>query len=420
MKQKILIILTFLLFSIIPQNAVASPSLIVSDYTLYPEVFMPGDSGILTVMIKNAELTATRTTTSDSVTTTSTIGGVVNNVWIVPAKSKHREIKSNLNYEDVGTLAPGVSVPLSFPLSVDPEMPEGYYFPTVRVDVETYTDVSYPIPILVSNTTVEILPASVPTIVSQSGNTQLSFTIVNHRPATVYGVTVSPKLQSDIRVTPEKIYLGDMDAYTSKTITFSITPTKSGQKNILFQVTFKNGQNLHVSTTNISFTVVETFDIAPIITSYPVSITKGSSAKIRLEVYNAKTEKITGVLITPICDAIVVPSQYFIGAMDPDDVFSAAFDIFTTNVEYGNQTISFMVSYKQGNDYYETPKISKTFEVIRGIGTTYQSQGSSSASQGIAEPPSLVLCLTTFIITIVVFVILILLFVRWKKRRKTA
>ncbi len=418
MKTLFILLSTLLVVSSFTQTIGASPSIIVYDYTLDPEVFMPGDTGILTLTLKNAETTATRTSTSDSTTTTSMIGATINNIWIIPAKSNNRELRAHTNYEDVGYLAPGTSIPIRFKLSADKEIPEGYYFPTVRIDVETYTDVRYPIVVQVSNSTVELIQTSVPSVLSRSGSTQITFTVINNRPASVHNVFVYPAHQVGIQVFPEKIYVGELAAGASKDITFSLTPSEKGEQNVTFYVDYKNGQNLHTSMTYVSFDVIETDEVAPIFTSFPRSITKGGSAKIRLEVYNAKTEKITGVLITPICDSIVVPSQYFIGEMDPDDVFSASFDIFTTNVDYGNHTISFIVTYKQGNLYYETGSFSKTFEVVQGAGTNYQAQSSSGSLSGTPEQPSGVMCLTTFIIILVVILLFVILFIRWKKRRK--
>jgi hypothetical protein len=109
--------------------------------------------------------------------------------------------------------------------------------------------------------------------------------------------------------------------------------------------------------------------------------------------------------------------------MDPDDVFSASFDIYADTVGYGTQIIGFKVSFKQGNDYYETPLASKSFSVVSGPGQSYQSTGSSSStsgsSNGMPQTSSLLTtCLTPLIIIIVVIIVVVLLYMRRKKRRK--
>jgi len=102
-----------------------------------------------------------------------------------------------------------------------------------------------------------------------------------------------------------------------------------GQKNLSFNLSYKNGDNQHYETLDLPIEIIEVLDVSPILTNMPLTIKKGKSSRIGLEVYNAKTETITGVIITPITNATVIPSQYFIGSMDPDDVFSASFDIYS-------------------------------------------------------------------------------------------
>ncbi|MEM0493380.1 MAG: hypothetical protein QXS02_05455 [Candidatus Thermoplasmatota archaeon] len=414
----LMLIVTGLLFSL-AQLVTANPSIIVYDYVLYPEVLMPGDDAILTLTVKNAETTATRSSTSDSTTTTTMIGALINNIWITPDRYGNSKISANLNYEKVGYLAPGASIPLSFKLHVDSDMPNGVYFPIVRIDVETYIDVYYPIAVRVSNTTVNLIATDFPTKISYNGRTDIILTVVNNRPNTVEGVTVIPIVTSGMVITPSEQYIGSMIAGSSENIKFSLKPSDKGFCNLSFMLQYRNGDNLHSSVTTLSTEVIDTYDVAPIITSFPLSITKGGSSKIRLEVYNAKNEEITGVLVTPVCDAVVIPTQYFIGSMDPDDVFSASFDIFTDTVDYGYVTISFVVTYKQGNEYYQAPIVNRTFEVVKGPGVSYQSQSSTRSSGGTEDlyEPSLTMCFSTIVIVIVIILILVLI-LRWKKRRK--
>jgi len=204
-------------------------------------------------------------------------------------------------------------------------------------------------------------------------------------------------------------------------VIFSIKPLGTGARNLTFDVSYKNGDNLHTNNLHVPISVIQTLDVAPIITNFPLSITKSGSSRISIEIYNAKTEKITGVLVTPICNATVIPSQYFIGSMDPDDVFSASFDIYTDTVDYGTHTIGFIVSFKQGNDYYETPIVSKTFSVVSGPGISYQSSSSSnsqSGSNGTFQTPSLTTCVVSILVIIIVIIVVVIFFMRYRKRRK--
>jgi hypothetical protein len=402
----------------------ASPAVMISQYQLSPEILMPGDIAMLTLQVKNAETVATQTSTSvsggDTTTTVRTLGVNIDNIWIVAAQSGGKQIRATANYDDIGYLAAGTSIQVPFKLIVDKNISQGMYFPVANIDVSSGTDVIYPLLVKVSNASVDLLPTSVPSKISKGGTTELTITAVNKRENAVKEVIITP--QGDgLEFVPQSYFIGSLATETSEDVIFSVKPIGTGVSNISFSVSYKNGDNLHTNSLVVPLSVIEALDVAPIITNFPLSITKGGSSRISIEVYNAKTEKITGVLVTPICNATVIPSQYFIGSMDPDDVFSASFDIYADTVGYGTQIIGFKVSFKQGNDYYETPLVSKTFSVVSGPGTSYQSSGSSSStsgSSGMPQASSLLTCLTPLIIIIVVIIVVVLLYMRWKKRRK--
>ena len=402
----------------------ASPAIMISEYQLSPEILMPGDSAVLTLQVKNAETVATQTSTSvfDGETTTivHTLGVDIDKIWIDPATSDGKQIRATKSYSDIGYLAAGASIEVNFQLVVDRNMSEGLYFPIINIDVSGGIDVIYPFLVTVSNASVDLLATSVPSKISKGGTTELTITTVNKRENMVKEVMITPQGKG-VEFFPQSFFIGSLPAEASKDVVFSVKPIHTNTSNISFLVSYKNGKTLHTNSLVTPISVIEVLDVAPIITNYPFSITKGGTSRISTEVYNAKTEKITGVLITPICNVTVIPSQYFIGSMDPDDVFSASFDIYADAVDYGTQIIGFIVSFKQGNEYYETPMVSKSFSVVSGPGQSYQtssSSSSSSGSNGIPQFSSLITCLTPIILIIVIIIVVILLFIRWKKRRK--
>jgi hypothetical protein len=426
MKQKGLIIILLVLLlvtlnSFIP-NINADPSIIIDDYELMPSVFMPGDSGTLKLTIKNAETINTISRTSNIGSTsevyTDTVGAEFNNIWVVAASdSKGKKVKATLNYKNTGYLTPSASFDITFEIIAEENISADLYFPTLLIDIVSYTDVTFPIPIKVSNSTVDLLLTNVPSKISSSGSTLITFTAVNNRENPVEGVTVIPKSMDDLEFTPNSVYIGSLDAGASSNASFSVKPHETGEKNLTFFVHFKNGDNEHNETFYSSIEIIDTLDVGSILTSIPRSIKKGSSSRLTLEVYNAKTEDITGVMVTPISNATILPSQYFMGAMDPDDVFSASFDIFTDNLDYGNHAIEFEVTFKQGNEYFKTPPISSSFSVVKGEGSNFQSYGETSEeTQGQQFGYLLGICLPVTIVIIVLIAVVILW--GWSKRRK--
>jgi hypothetical protein len=431
MKNKNLIgIITasaIIVLSILSPTIVAEPSIMVTNYEIYPPILMPGDRGLLTLTIQNTETAATTTEmygdATDSVTIVENNGVVINKIWINPDSDDNgKKIKSTAGttgYKDFGNIAPGAIFQLSFELIAEKNISEGYYFPDLRIDLEkdSYEDVTFPIEVRVSNDTVDLISSNVPSKISVGGSTDISLSIINKRKNTIDNIIISPDENNDLDFSPNSVFIGSLESGTYEDIILSVNPDEMGEKILSLNLSYMNGDNEHYEKYDIPIEIIDVLDVAPILTDIPSTIKKGKSARIGLEVYNAKTESITGVMITPITDATVIPSQYFIGAMDPDDVFSASFDIFADKLDYGNHTISFKVSFKQGSEYYETPSISHLFKVVSSDGTSYQSSAEdNSESNGVFGGDIFGMCI--IIIPIIVVIIIIFIIWRWRKGRK--
>jgi len=347
----------------------ADPAIMITSYTLTPTVLMPGDSAQLQVTITNTETTDTTTTTTYSdglprIQTVETNAATIENIWIASDGDGRNSIKAHNNIPNLGDLAPGASVTVSFLLTAPKNITEGLYFPVLHVDVKTYKDVQYPIPIRVSNLSASLLAKNVPSKISTSGSTPITITAVNKQETAVEDVTITAQTEDTLYISPQTMYLGTMESETSEDIVFSLQPTQIGSYNVSFMISYRNGENLHTDTVSFPVEVVPNSDVSPVFYTFPTTISRGSSKRISLEVYNAKTERITGVIVVPETNLTISPSQYFIGTMDPDDVFSASFDISADGASLGNHTVSFKVVFKQDNEYFESPVISHSIQVV--------------------------------------------------------
>ena len=86
--------------------------------------------------------------------------------------------------------------------------------------------------------------------------------------------------------------------------------------------------------------------------------------------------------------------------MDSDDVFSASFDVFSKDLDPGNYSMGFKVSFKQGNNYFESPVIAETIMVSPNNTNT------NSIDSGFA----------TMIIGLMVLLVIVIFFILWKTR----
>lgn len=383
----------------------ADPTVMVTDYSLEPETLLPGDSAELTITLTNTETTATKTDNDyinslvvDS--TTDTIAATLKNVWITADGDGSYSIRASENYEDVGDLSPGSSITLSFEITAQNNISEGLYNPIVNVDVVDYQDVQFPIPVRISTFSATLLPKDVPKKISSSGSTSITLTAVNNRETTVEDVTITADVNQSISVSPISTYIGALDSESSQDLTCSLHPSILGKQNVSFTISYRNGENTHTKTITLPIEVIETHDVSPVLYNLPDSIVEQGFDRITLEIYNAKSDTITGVTVIPVTEFYTSPSEYFIGSMNSDDVFSASFDVFSKDLDPGNYSMGFKVSFKQGNNYFESPVIAETIMVSPNNTNT------NSIDSGFA----------TMIIGLMVLLVIVIFFILWKTR----
>lgn len=385
MKKKILIIkatVLFFLLSVVTISVNADPSIIITDYEIYPSELMPGDKGLLTLTIANTEIQASTTETSgdvsNSITITENIGVVIENIRINPAyDSNGNKIESTVGhggYNDLGNIAPGTSFQVSFEIVADENISKGYYFPYVKIDLKNdengnYEDVTFPIKLKVSNNSINLIPSNFPSKISMSGATDIFFSVINTRENTVEKLIVTPNIIKGIEIKPEKVFIESINSGSSKDVCFSLIPCEIGKKNLTFDIIYNNGENVHISSSIVVVDIIDTLDVSPIIYNIPSKIEVGEKESIRLKIYNSKTEDIASVIVTPISDVRISPSQYFIGSMESDDIYSISFDMDTTGLKV-NQTyeIGFSVSFKQDGTTFKTPVVMTSFTSVSNNG----------------------------------------------------
>ena len=397
-------LLIFFTVGLIPQIQ-SNPAVMVTDYTLEPETLMPGDTAELTVTLTNTEKTSTKTDTAymngqPVEQITDTIAATIENVWISADGDGTYSIKASKNYENIGDLSPGSSISLSFEISAHDNISAGLYNPIFNVDVDSHQDVQFPIPIRVSTFSATILPKEVPKKISSSGSTSITLTVVNNREATVEDVTVTASSNQTLSVSPVSTYIGMLESESSQDISCALHPSVLGEQQISFTVSYRNGENTHAETIDIPIQVIETHDVSPVLFTMPDSIVQHGSERITLEIYNAKSDTITGVTVIPVTDFSTSPSEYFIGSMDADDVFSASFDIHSDELETGEYSIGFKVAFKQMNNYFESPIVSDNITVVPNNSNTQ----------------SLDTNLLFGVIGVIVIIILVVFFMLWKRR----
>jgi hypothetical protein len=148
--------------------------------------------------------------------------------------------------------------------------------------------------------------------------------------------------------------MGNLEAYEQRTVSFMLTPHSAGAQDLTLEATYKNGNNVHLSTMASSVTAQSSADVKLILVAAPDFVYQGEVARIEFDVANGKAKDIKAVSVIPTASGLkLLPSEYFIGDMEVGDIFSASFDLHTSDLDLGELTIPFELLYKD----VETDKI---------------------------------------------------------------
>ncbi len=358
-----------LLLAIASASAAEGPAVMIVEHVVEPEALMPGDTGTITVTIRNMDTksseTETTTTTTmgytSSITTISTISAEIETIRL---SSRSRDIEwlsegfQRSEYYNVGALGPGESITISLPIKAATYAHDGTCFPEVVIEVDTGKNVRFPVSVKVDSSEVEIFEKDIPSEISLSESKQMEMVVANNRPNSVSGVNVFAKSKSDgLEFTPEGIFIGNLAAYEKRAVNFTLTPLFEGDNDIYFEVNYKNGDNVHHSEFTSSVFVKSTADVKLILVNAPEFVFKEEVAKIEFDVANGMAKDIKAVSVVPAIEGLrILPSEYFIGDMEVGDVFSASFDLYTRDLSLGDTTIPFTVVFKDvdTDKQYET------------------------------------------------------------------
>lgn len=205
-----------------------------------PEVLMPGDSAILTIVMENGAASygaggenARDQTLSTPVNSTSLKG------------TSEIEVLSS-DYSDIGMIGPNDNVVLYYKIRANDSLPDGTYFLDFNVKAGyDGVQIGRKIPIKVDSSGVSLSRAELP---SQGS---ISLDVANPRDNSLSAVSIIPSA-SGVVFSPEEYYIGSMDPDEVFTISFALSsqnPTAElkGPINLSFSSRFKNGENWHQS-----------------------------------------------------------------------------------------------------------------------------------------------------------------------------
>jgi hypothetical protein len=200
-------------------------------YLLSPEVFMAGDTGIVSLTIKNSA-------------TAYTIK-IDDRDYSMNAQIKSAELLGNEfidvtsePYYNPGIIGPGDSLELQYTIKVRDNTHDGTYFLDFALmgSARLYS-LNLKIPIRVDSSSIETALSEKP----KTNPGKVILNIANNRPNTLQGVTVIPS--GNVTFEPAEYFIGTMEPDELFTVKFDLISGNSD--NVSFNLRFKNGNNWH-------------------------------------------------------------------------------------------------------------------------------------------------------------------------------
>jgi len=402
-----------------PVAAEPRPTVMITDYNVYPEVLMPGDTGTITVTIQNmdtqsseTETTTTKTTSYESsTTTTSTIRAEIETIRL---SSRSRDIEwlregfQHSEYYNIGALGPGESITISLPIKAATYASDRTYFPEVCIEVKKGENVRFPIPVKVDSSGVKI-SADAPSSIAVGEITTVGLTVLNTRQNKIEAVRLVP-MTKGVKFSPSEFPIGTItpDELVNASFDIAIGDYFGGSEKeteLEFKVEYKNGDNYHESYCKIPVEVVDGYGVRLIASKFPSSIIIGEMAEIELDTVNTRSDEVKSAIVVPLTEELLYqPSEYYIGNMRPGDLYTAQFTIDTSNMKTGVNNLDFKVRYKDANGYQESDVCTLTLNAV-----AMEAANTNTASSGESIIP--------IVVILVIIAIGLVLHIRRRKRK---
>ena len=322
--------------SVVSADTTATGQVSVTSLTIDPEVLMPGDTAIVTAVIKNSG------TTSVSIGRALIMG--VNEVYSPEEKA----------YNSVGMLGPGDEMTFTFPITS--RGATGTFYPMLYLDFldSSLTSLKYTFAVQVDDTQLSVALIDQPDAFGQSRNEEVTLRIGNPRANTLNGIEISVS-GTGVSSKQTAYFVGKLesDEYVDAILTVVVDqPT-----DLSFDVTYRNGQNLHSNSVEIPVELGERKVRAELVLNNLEVKNSGSYYTITGDVNNAGLEDAKSITVTTEGATPSEPMKsYVVGSLEPDGL--AEFEVTFTSPQ--SDKVTLVADYKDsdGNLYQESVEVS--------------------------------------------------------------
>jgi len=339
------------------QDAVAL--VYVSNVTMDPPVFFPGEPGTIYITLKNSG--------------TSSVG--LQNANILD--NKVNTINSN-SWNTVSYIGAGSTLTYSFQVTIDP--PDGTYFPLFSVNTISSGSINYPFVIKVDSTEINAYVSEKPDTFSRSIAGTVTLTIVNPRAGSIRNIQIIPS-GNGVTSSPQQKYITSLDGRNFIDVPFSITADQESP--VTFHISYLNGEVPHSLDVILPIRFGNDKTAAVPVVNNVVLTAKGSYYEITGDITNTGITDAKGLLVTVGSPATVTGKypQYAIGSLSADD--SGSFDLTFTCSDLSSVPLIIKWKDTKGNDYSITKMLDLSSTLGSGTsGTASGSAGTNARTTG--------------------------------------
>lgn len=320
---------------------------ITVNYSVEPGVLMPGDTGTVTVELRNMASGEVYVQENDETFDM--------NAYIANANLKGNKDINILDgrQTNVGLLGPGDYIRLTFNIQANENASNGMHFLELEViGGSNMYNLNYRIPVKVDDRDLKIIVSDMPPTLMKEYSI-VNVEVVNLRPNEITGVIVTPKGE-DIKFFPANAFVGTINGGNKSTATFTLNTMTSekGNKEIQFSTTYFNGDNLHISS-DANYTV-QVVDQSSLILSAIEIDRIGNVYTISGDINNFGTTDAKNVMISVMATENITPVQpyekYFVGTLESDDFSS--FELSASTQESNAEEIPLLIEFRNANNSY--------------------------------------------------------------------
>lgn len=312
----------------------AESQIAVTGITVNPDTLMRGDTGTVTVEIKN---------TGSSSVAISRAELYPNGISVI----------NDRTYDAVGVIGPGNTISFTFTVRADAE--DGIYYPTFYLDLRDSGSIRYSVPVTVESTEIRVSVVDAPETYPAGSEDTITLSIGNPRESSVNGVTVTPSGEG-VTSTRTAVFLGALAPDEEKNASFEVTASRSTE--LTFDVSYRNGINERHTTLTVPVEVGDRA-VAPDMVVNNIEVARsGGAITLTGDVTNAGLKDAYSVKVTVGSPATPTDPYpvYVVGGLEPDDFSS--FEV--TCSAQGASSVPLLVQYRDedGETFTETVTVS--------------------------------------------------------------